>query len=168
MAELNELVSEQLFVIVAFLAVMVIFLLIIVLAQSVRLSRLRKRYERMMAGAGVEDLESLLLNLKMQTDSVEDEQEEQRRMMTLIEQRQRMAKTKLGIKRYNAFSDQGSDLSFSFALLDELDNGIVISGLHNRDSSYVYAKPLEQGESKYTLSPEEKEAIELARREGQR
>ncbi|NGZ76603.1 DUF4446 family protein [Saccharibacillus alkalitolerans] len=166
MAELNELISEQLFAVVAVLAVLVFLLLIIVLTQSVKLGRLRKRYERMMAGAGVEDLESLLLNLKMQTDSVEDEQEKQRRTMMMIEQRQRMAKSKLGIKRYNAFSDQGSDLSFSLALLDDMDNGIVMSGLHNRDSSYVYAKPVEQGDSKYALSPEEKEAIEQARREG--
>lgn len=166
MAELNELISEYLFVVVAVLALLVLLFLIIVVVQSVKLGRLRKRYERMMSGAGIEDLESLLLNLKMQTDSVEDEQEKQRRAMTLIEQRQRMAKTKLGMKRYNAFSDQGSDLSFSFALMDDLDNGIIVSGLHNRDSSYVYAKPLEQGSSKYALSPEEKEAVELARREG--
>lgn len=168
MAELNELISEQIFVIMSVLAVLVLFLLIMVLVQSVKLGRLRKRYERMMAGAGIEDLESLLLNLKVQTDSIEDEQEKQRRSMMTIEQRQRMAKSKLGIKRYNAFSDQGSDLSFSLALMDEMDNGIVMSGLHNRDSSYVYAKPLEQGSSKYALSPEEKEAIDLARREGQK
>ena len=168
MTELNELVSEQIFVIMSLLAVLVLILLIIAIVQSVKLGRLRKRYERMMAGAGVEDLESLLLNLKMQTDSVEDEQEKQRRSLMMIEQRQRMSKSKLGIKRYNAFSDQGSDLSFSLALLDDLDNGIVLSGLHNRDSSYVYAKPLEQGTSKYALSPEEKEAVELARREGQK
>lgn len=166
MTELNNLISEQLFVIVAVLTVLVLLLLILVLAQSIRLGRLRKRYERMMAGAGIEDLESLLLNLKTQTDSVEDEQEKQRRTMLMIEQRQRMAKNKVGIKRYNAFSDQGSDLSFSLALLDDLDNGIVISGLHNRESSYVYAKPLDQGVSKYALSPEEKEAIDLARRDG--
>ncbi|MCQ4087764.1 DUF4446 family protein [Saccharibacillus sp. JS10] len=166
MTELNQLVSEQLFVILSVVTVLVLFLLLIVLIQSVKISRMRKRYERMMAGAGVEDLESLLLNLKTQTDSVEDEQEKQRRSLMMIEQRQRMSKSKLGMKRYNAFSDQGSDLSFSVALLDELDNGIVISGLHNRDSSYVYAKPLEQGSSKYALSPEEKEAIELARLEG--
>ncbi|OWA35752.1 hypothetical protein B9G55_07570 [Saccharibacillus sp. O16] len=168
MTELNNLISEQLFVIVAGLTLLVLFLLILVIAQSVKLGRLRKRYERMMAGAGIEDLESLLLSLKTQTDSVEDEQEKQRRTMLTIEQRQRMAKNKVGIKRYNAFSDQGSDLSFSFALLDDLDNGIVVSGLHNRESSYVYAKPLDQGDSKYALSPEEKEAIELARRDGSR
>ncbi|MDO3413232.1 DUF4446 family protein [Saccharibacillus sp. CPCC 101409] len=168
MTELNELISEQLFVIVAVIVVMMLILLISVLVQTVRLGKLRKRYERMMAGAGVEDLETLLLNLKVQTDAVEDEQEVQRRMLAMLEQRQRMAKSKLGMVRYNAFSDQGSDLSFSFALLDELDNGIVLSGLHNRDSSYVYAKPLQQGESKYALSPEEKEAVAQAqaRREG--
>ncbi|GGN95190.1 DUF4446 family protein [Saccharibacillus kuerlensis] len=166
MTELNQLISEQLFVIIAALTVLVFLLLFVVLSQSVKLNRLRKKYERMMAGAGIEDLESLLLNLKMQTDSVEDEQEKQRRTLMMIEQRQRISKSKLGVKRYNAFSDQGSDLSFSLALLDELDNGIVMSGLHNRESSYVYAKPIEQGASKYALSPEEKDAIEIARREG--
>ena len=47
-------------------------------------------------------------------------------------------------------------MSFSLAILSEQEEGIVLTGLHNRESSYVYAKPLKDGQSKYPLSPEEK------------
>ena len=64
--------------------------------------------------------------------------------------------------RYNAFKDTGSDLSFTLALLDEKNDGIVLNGIYARDSSNIYAKPIEKGESKYILSNEEKEAINRA------
>jgi len=48
--------------------------------------------------------------------------------------------TKVGVVRYNAFDDVGSDLSFSIALLDDNDNGVVISGIYSRESSTTYAK----------------------------
>ena len=69
---------------------------------------------------------------------------------------------KLGILRYNAFRDVGGDLSFTMALLDREDNGIVLNGIYGSESSNIYAKPIKNGESKYQLSDEEKYAIELA------
>ena len=66
---------------------------------------------------------------------------------------------KIGILRYNAFKDTGSDLSFSLAILDAHNNGVVLNGIYARDSSNIYAKPVENGQSKYVLSNEEKEAI---------
>ena len=69
---------------------------------------------------------------------------------------------KMGIVRYNAFKDTGSDLSFTLALLDKYNNGVVLNGIYARDSSNIYAKPVENGESKYVLSNEEKEAIQKA------
>jgi hypothetical protein len=68
-------------------------------------------------------------------------------------------KSKVGIHRYNAFSDTGSDLSFSVAILDEYQDGVLLTGIHNREQTYIYAKPIQRGQSQYTLSPEEKEAI---------
>lgn len=68
----------------------------------------------------------------------------------------------MGIVRFNAFDGTGSDLSFSVALLDSRRNGVVITSLYGRNESRVYGKPVENGESPYTLSPEEKEAIEKA------
>ena len=69
---------------------------------------------------------------------------------------------KIGIVRYSAFKDTGSDLSFAVALLDEKNNGVVFNGIYSREMSNIYAKPVENGNSKYTLSDEETEAIEKA------
>ena len=69
---------------------------------------------------------------------------------------------KVGIVRYNAFKDTGSDLSFTLALLDEKNNGVVLNGIYSREMSNIYAKPVENGKSKYTVSEEEQEAIDKA------
>ena len=68
----------------------------------------------------------------------------------------------MGIVRFNPFSGVGSDQSFSVALLDKNDNGIVITSLYNREGNRVYAKPIKTGVSEYLLSTEEKSAIEKA------
>ena len=69
---------------------------------------------------------------------------------------------KIGLVRYNAFKDVGSDLSFAIALLDRNDNGVVLNGLYGSESSNIFAKPVKNGVSKYQLSEEEKEALEMA------
>ncbi len=61
--------------------------------------------------------------------------------------------------RYNPFGDKGGDQSFSVALLDSHDNGIIISSLHLRQASRVFCKPITKGESKYILTDEEKELL---------
>ncbi len=69
---------------------------------------------------------------------------------------------RVGIVRYNPFSDVGGKQSFSIALLDGNNNGIVLTSLYSREGNRVYAKPLKNGISEYSLSNEEKEAIEVA------
>ena len=75
------------------------------------------------------------------------------------------AVTKVGIVRYNPFKDIGGDQSFSIALLDDSDSGIVVTSHYGRDANRVYAKPLEKGKSKYSLSQEEEQAIAEALKE---
>ncbi|GGA47294.1 DUF4446 family protein [Paenibacillus physcomitrellae] len=166
MQELNDLISDQLFVLIGGLAVLVLWLLIWNFVQGAKLRKMRRKYEMMMKGTGVEDLESLLVNLKVQLDEVEDEHEKQQRQLQQLEAIIPKQKAKIGIKRYNAYAETGSDLSFSIAIINEMKDGVVLTGLFNREGSYVYAKPLKQGESTYSLSPEEREAIILAGQEG--
>lgn len=68
----------------------------------------------------------------------------------------------LGIIRFNPFHNTGSDQSFAVALVDGNGNGLVLSSLHARDVTRVYAKPLRAWDSTYTLTDEEKQAIALA------
>jgi len=62
---------------------------------------------------------------------------------------------KCNIIRYNAFSDTGSDLSFSIAMLDNFNDGFIITGIYGRNESIAYAKPITKGTSGYPLSVEE-------------
>lgn len=69
---------------------------------------------------------------------------------------------KVGIVRFNPFKEIGGEQSFSIAVLDANDNGIVITSHYGREANRVYAKPIEKGTSKYQLSKEENEAISEA------
>jgi len=71
---------------------------------------------------------------------------------------------KIGVVRYNAFENVGSDLSFAIALLDANDDGFVVNGVYSRDGTCTYAKPINNGETKYVLSAEEMQAIDVARK----
>jgi hypothetical protein len=69
---------------------------------------------------------------------------------------------KIGLVRFNPFKEIGGDQSFSLALLNADNNGFVVTSYYHRETSRVYAKPIEQGQSKYQLSKEEQEAINQA------
>lgn len=69
---------------------------------------------------------------------------------------------KVGIVRFNPFSEVGGDQSFSIALLDGNNDGIVITSLYSREGNRIYGKSVKAGLSKYSLSNEEKKAINEA------
>jgi hypothetical protein len=68
-----------------------------------------------------------------------------------------------GIVRYDAYNEQSGHQSFSIALLDDTDSGLVLSCIHHRDQARVYAKQVRDGKATLELSPEEQEAMALAR-----
>lgn len=71
---------------------------------------------------------------------------------------------KIGIVRFNPFKEVGSNQSFSIALLNGGDSGIVVTSLYNREGNRIYGKPIKNGKSPYSLSKEEQIAIEKAKK----
>jgi len=69
---------------------------------------------------------------------------------------------KVGLVKYNPFSETGGDHSFSLALLDGKKSGIIITSLHTRESTRVYIKDVKTGKSSIELSTEEKKALKKA------
>ncbi len=67
--------------------------------------------------------------------------------------------------RYKAFDTNGSNQSFSTALLNEKGNGVIITSLHHHDSVRTFAKPIEKYKSIYDLTDEEKEVLEKSKKE---
>ncbi len=82
--------------------------------------------------------------------------------LKVLEEKNPLVFQKLGMVRFNPFGEVGGDQSFSIALLDGRGNGFVVTSLYGREGNRVYAKPIENGQSKYQLSDEEKEAINTA------
>ena len=80
------------------------------------------------------------------------------------EEKQHIQKTAL--VRYNPFGETGGNQSFVLSLLDADGEGFVITSLHNRDYTRVYAKEVRvegkpEGKND-SFSKEEREAISLA------
>ena len=71
---------------------------------------------------------------------------------------------KVGLARFNPFKELGGDHSFSLAILDSRDSGVVITSLHTRDRTRVYMKNIKKGKSDSELSAEEKKALSKAQK----
>ena len=133
------------------IASIIILLLIGFVVLLVRFSKLNKRYKNFMEKLGQgKNLEEDLETYMYRVDKVERQNAE---ISNQVE---------IGMVRYNAFKDVGSDLSFALALLDENNNGVVLNGIYAREMSNIYAKPIQNGKSTYVVSEEESQAIEKA------
>lgn len=145
------------------LSIIVIVLLIAFLLLLGKVISLNKKYKRFMKKLGSsENLEEDLENYMYRVDRVEKQNADILNQINGLDKDLESCVQKVGIVRYSAFQDTGSDLSFTLALLDEHDNGVVFNGIYSREMSNIYAKPVENGNSKYTLSEEEQEAIKRA------
>ena len=71
---------------------------------------------------------------------------------------------KVGLVRFNPFKEIGGDHSFSLALLDGKDTGIVVTGLHTRERTRIYTKVIKNGKSEFELSAEEVKALAKAQK----
>ena len=110
----------------------------------------------------VEDVRLLLQRQKAFMDEVEKNFNQTRKKLDELNIKQLDNIQKIGFIRFDAFKDIGGELSFSLALLNGKNEGVVISSLHGREGSRVYGKTVKDGASSFPLSDEEKEAIKRA------
>jgi len=140
-----------------------LLLLIWLIVLTVQVQQSRRHYQRLIRGAKGETLEAAL---NQQFDRLDEHSRRLNDLTALTEQINatlQQAIQKVGLVRYNPFTDTGGDQSFVVALLDAGDNGVVINGLYSRSDVRVYAKPIKAGKSSYPLSSEEEQAIRQAR-----
>ena len=144
-------------------AILLCVFLIGILLLIIKLHSINKKYKTFLAKLGKgENIEEDLENYMYRVERVEKQNAEMRNLIETIDNNMDNCIQKIGIIRYNAFKDTGSDLSFALAMLDEKNNGVVLNGIYSREMSNIYAKPVENGKSKYTISEEEQEAIQKA------
>ncbi len=161
MEYINQITNSEYFLLGILIAVVVLFFLMIFLCY--KYSKLQKNYNRFIKKVGNgENIQEDLENFMYKVDKVEKQNAEILGNCSQLSNELEKCIQKIGIIRYNAFKDTGSDLSFALAMLDDKNNGVVLNGIYSREMSNIYAKPVENGKSSYTLSEEEKMAIDKA------
>lgn len=157
-------ISFELLVVLGLNFLLIIILFLMNMSNRLSLKRLKIKYNKFMSDVGETNIEQLLEKCIDKVNDVTVKNKEIKNDINNIERNLIHCYQKLGVVRYNAFENVGSDLSFSIALLDTGDNGVVLSGIYSRDSSSTYAKPIIGGKSKYSLSAEEIQALETAKK----
>lgn len=132
---------------------------------AIRLRRLEANYRALTAGTDGGNLEQVLQAHVHEVRAAVAKAQEADALARGLERTGRSHLQRLGFVRFNPFREAGGDQSFALVLADRDGNGVVISSLHGRDVTRVYAKALAAWESPYPLSEEEQQAITRAKGE---
>ncbi len=124
------------------------------------------RVSKIFRSANTPDIERLL---KLHTKTIEDLLRFQTESIIQTKQLNNRIKKKVASAptfRFNPFQGNGGggNQSFSSVFADEEGNGVVITSMHTRERTNVFAKPLKKWQSEYELSGEEKEVIENSKK----
>lgn len=146
----------------AFTLVLSLIALITAVVLAKRQKRILNQYRVLLANGSPQDLEALLLGQATTLEQLAAHVEQIDRQVAADEEQARRHIQRVGMIRFNAFPDTGSDQSFSVALLDADGNGLVLTSLYGRTETRTYAKPIQGGKSTYPLSDEELQALAQA------
>jgi hypothetical protein len=122
-----------------------------------KLNKLIKNTEKKGLVGVIEKIINLEKENKQEIDSI-------RKQILKIEDDNLTHVQKIGLIRFNPFEETGGDHSFSIALLNGKETGVVITGLHTRERTRLYVKPVKRGKSEYELSLEEQKALVRAQK----
>jgi hypothetical protein len=152
------------------LGILILLLAVANLAATFVFSRqvkeLARRLDAVTRGAEGRSLEGVLDSHLQRVYNVARDVETIQARAKALDVRGRKAVQRVGLVRFNAFEDTASNQSFALALLDGDEDGLVLSSLHSRQATRVYAKAISAGRSDGPLSQEEEEAVKLARSNG--
>ena len=116
-------------------------------------------YRRLAKGSSKENLEKTLGKILNTQEFSSGEIKKIWDSLAKIERADTFHVQRIGLVKFNPYNETGGAQSFSLAILDGSVSGIVVTGLHGRDRTRVYVKPIKSGKSSLELSGEEKKAI---------
>lgn len=125
-------------------------------------SRMRSRLRRILSDNGTTGLDEVLDGQAKRIEQLASRVDALNALERELEATSRLALQKVGVVRFNPFQDSGGDQSFAIALLDQGGSGVVVSSLHGRAETRIFAKQVSNGRSRHALSDEEQQAIRSA------
>ncbi len=124
-----------------------------------RTNAVSKKFDVLLEKGKIKDFKDLIVS---HSEKVKLQDQKMKEMILRIKMLENISKKtfqKIGVVRFNPFNELGGNQSFVIALLDDQNNGFVLSSLFVNEGNRVYSKPVKYGKSTHKLSNEEKEAI---------
>ncbi len=150
-------------VIVLGVTIALLFIVLILLIVQVRkTSKLTKRLNRFTTGKDGKSLEEDIASLFEDNHFLKNNVDSNRKDIRTLYKKAEHAYQKMGLVKYDAFSQMGGQLSFCLAMLDENNNGFILNSVHSTEGCYSYTKEIKNGESSLSLGKEEEKALALA------
>ena len=162
---LNAYVSDNKWIILLVLLVLLIVgtaLLVIVILQMVKIKKMDKRLSYFMEGEDMRSLEEVLQRVLDDNQKVKIQLKNNVDEIVKINENLLTAYRKTGLVKYNAFPGMAGKVSSSIALLNNENNGILITCIHGTDGCYTYVKEIMNGKSINPLTKEDEEALKIA------
>ena len=159
---INIPMEQLVFYVTIALSVVSVILAVVLIIVLCKLKTLKRRVESLTRGKDTESMEDIIVNYLERVESLEEGEEITRAALNAIKDNLKITYQKTGLVKYDAFREMSGALSYSLALLDKENNGVLISSMYSREGCYTYAKEIIKGESKINLSEEEAEALKQA------
>ncbi len=144
------------------LSVVCIITSILLIITLCKLKKLKRRVDALTRGKDAETMEDSILEFFERIESLEDAESKMHRDIRDIKENLKITYQKSALIKYDAFREMSGALSYSLALLDKQNNGVIISSMYSREGCYTYAKDIVNGKCKINLSDEEAEALKQA------
>lgn len=139
--------------------ILIIALSLAVIGLAVWLWLMNRRVNRLFTGRQGQSLEDLAESYGQELKTLHSAREEIEKFLIQADARLGTSVRHVRTLRYNPFPDQGGSQSFTTALLDEQGDGVILTGLHARDTMRVYAKPVRGRNSEIELTAEERSVL---------
>lgn len=138
-------------------------LAVLLIIALIKVGKLNKKYKTFMKGSNGKDLEASIFTRFSELDKVKTDVEYIFGKLNIACDMLLGAYQKMSIVKYDAFKEMGGKLSFSLTMLDDKNNGYILTSVHTREGCYTYVKEIIKGESFVVLSEEERQSLEEAK-----
>jgi len=159
---MNILEMDRGFLVLCCLALLCLVSLIIAIIAIVNYRKLYRKFDFFMRGRDAASLEGLIMDEQRDIAALQAADEYNKDNMRSMNRNIRASFQKVGIVRYDAFDGMGGKMSFSMALLDYTNTGIVLNCMHAREGCFMYVKEVDGGTTETPLGIEERAALEKA------
>ena len=144
------------------LAILCFVTIIFLMVALCKMKKIKLRIDALTRGKDTESMEDIMLNFFERIESLDAAIDRMEQDISDIKNNLKITYQKTGLVKYDAFREMSGALSYSLALLDQENNGVLISSMYSREGCYTYAKDIVKGECKLNLSEEEAEALKQA------